>query len=163
MHAGRRWVPGHGQLYGFRHHRIGAASLNQARGQVLRPANIEARDRGGGASTIPLASRATGSTTIMSGITMFSPGAATPRHFHNCEECVQVLEGKATAEIDGVEHSLEPGDVSFIPAGIPHCFRNASNIERMRIYWTYASIDATRTIIETGKTTWIEWELGLVE
>lgn len=105
----------------------------------------------------------TGSTTIMSGITVFSSGAAIPRHFHNCEECVQVLEGNATAEIDGVEHSLEPGDTSFIPAGIPHCFRNASNIQRMRIYWTYASIDATRTIIETGKTTRIECELGLVE
>src|SRR5947209_19214058 len=156
MHAGRRWVPGHGQLYGFRHHRIGAASLNQARGQVLRPARIEARDRGSGVSTIPLVSRATGSTTIMSGITVFSAGAGIPRHFHNCEECVQVLEGNATAEIDGVEHSLGPGDTSFIPAGILHRFRNASTIKRMRIYWTYASVDATRTIVETGKTTRIE-------
>jgi len=137
--------------------------LNQSRGQVLRPAGIEARDRGSGVSTIPLVSRATGSTTIMSGITVFSGGAGIPRHFHNCEECVQVLEGNATAEIDGVEHSLEPGDTSFIPAGIPHRFRNASSIKRMRIYWTYASIDATRTIVETGKTTRIECELGLVE
>ena len=137
--------------------------MNLARGQILRPANIEARDRGGGASTIPLVSRATGSTTIMSGVTVFSPGAAIPRHFHNCEECVYVLEGNATAEIDGVEHSLEPGDVSFIPAGVPHCFRNASNTELMRIYWTYASIDATRTIIATGITTRIERELGLAK
>jgi len=137
--------------------------LNLARGQILRPANIEARDRGGGASTIPLVSRATGSSTIMSGVTVFSPGAAIPRHFHNCEECVYVLEGNATAEIDGAEHSLAPGDVSFIPAGVPHCFRNASNMERMRIYWTYASIDATRTIIATGITTRIERELGLAK
>lgn len=99
----------------------------------------------------------------MSGITIFSPGAVIPRHFHNCEECVQVLEGVAMAEIDGVEHSLEPGDVSFIPTSVPHCFRNASDVERMRIYWTYASIDATRTIIATGIITRIECELGLVE
>lgn len=136
--------------------------MNHARGQVLRTATIEARDRGGGASTIPLVSRATGSTTIMSGITIFSPGAAIPQHFHNCDECVHVLEGNATAEIDGVEHSLGPGDLSFIPTGVPHCFRNASNIGNMRIYWTYASIDATRTIIATGITTRIEDELGLV-
>jgi putative monooxygenase len=98
----------------------------------------------------------------MSGITIFPPGAAIPRHFHNCEECVYLVEGNATAEIDGVEHSLDPGDVSFIPAGVPHCFRNGSSIARMRIYWTYASIDATRTIVATGITTRIECELGLV-
>ena len=137
--------------------------MNDTQGKVFRPATIEARDRGGGASTIPLVSRATGSTTIMSGITIFSPGAAIPRHFHNCDECVHVLEGNATAEIEGVEYSLEPGEVSFIPEGVPHCFRNASDVERMRIYWTYASIDATRTIIATGITTRIERELGLVE
>ncbi len=73
-----------------------------------------------------------------------------------------LLEGSAVAEIDGVEHTLVAGDVSFIPAGIPHCFRNASKVERMRIYWTYASLDATRTIIATGVTSRIECELGLV-
>ncbi len=136
--------------------------MTSGRGEVLRPAAITVRQRGGGASTIPLVTRATGSTSFMSGLTMFEPGAAIPRHFHNCEESVCLIEGRAIAEIDGAEHAVEPGDVSFIPAGVPHCFRNASDSEPMKIYWTYASIDATRTIVATGITTRIDDELGLV-
>ncbi len=97
----------------------------------------------------------------MSGITIFEPGAAIPRHFHNCDEVVYLLEGNAIAEIDGDEHSLAAGDVSFIPEAVPHYFRNASATGQMKIYWTYASLDATRTIVATGVTTRIERELGL--
>ena len=58
---------------------------------VLRPDAIPARQRGGGAKTIPLVTRATGSTSFINGITIFAPGAAIPMHFHNCEESVLLL------------------------------------------------------------------------
>lgn len=121
-----------------------------AESAVLRPDTIPARQRGGGAKTIPLVTRATGSTSFINGITIFAPGAAIPLHYHNCEESVLLLEGEAIAEIDGCEHSIRPGDVSFIPAGVPHRFRNVSATEGMKILWTYASIDADRTLVETG-------------
>ena len=89
---------------------------------------------------------------------VFPPGASIPLHLHNCEESVLLLEGRATAEIDGVKHEVEAGEVSFIPAGIAHRFINASASEEMSIYWTYASLDATRTIVATGETRRIEDE-----
>lgn len=119
---------------------------------ILRPSTIGASDRGGGARTIPLVTRATGSTTFMSGITIFAPGASIPVHVHDCEESVCLLEGYAIAEVDGVENSIVPGDVTFISPGIPHRFINASASEEMRIMWTYASVDATRTIVATRET-----------
>ena len=128
---------------------------------VLRPAQIIARERGGGARTIPLVNARIGSRQTLSGITEFNPGAAITLHTHNCEETVMVLEGQAIAEIDGVEQALGATDTSWIPAGTPHRFRNASDTDRMRIYWTYASIDATRTVVATGITTRIDEEHGV--
>jgi len=46
------------------------------------------------------------------------------------------------------------------PANIPHRFRNASGTQGMRIFWTYASIDANRTIVATGDTSLIDAEHG---
>lgn len=94
---------------------------------------------------------------MLNGITDFEPGAAIPLHTHNCEESVMVLEGEAIAEIDGETRALAAGDTTFIPAGVPHRFVNASDA-RMRIFWTYASIDATRTLVETGDTRRIDAE-----
>ncbi len=60
--------------------------------------------------------------------------------------------------IDGVETDLEARDTTWIPAEVPHFFRNISDNEPMSILWTYASIDATRTIVATGVTTRIDEE-----
>ena len=129
---------------------------------ILRPAEIPVRERGGGARTVPLVNQLIGARSTLSGITEFEPGAAIALHYHNCEETVLVLEGDAVAEIDGAEHGLQPGDTTWIPPGVRHRFRNASATGRMRIYWTYASVDATRTVLETGYTTRIDEEHGVV-
>jgi len=129
---------------------------------VLKPAQITPRERGGGARTIPLVNARIGSQKTLSGITEFEPGAAIALHIHNCEETVMILEGQAIAEIDGQSHPLGPHDTTWIPAGVPHRFRNPSGVSRMRIYWTYASIDATRTVLATGVTTRIDEEHGVV-
>ncbi|MFE0757003.1 cupin domain-containing protein [Inquilinus sp. NPDC058860] len=130
----------------------------QQRPVVLRPSEIPARQRGGGAKTIPLVTRKAGSTSFINGITVFDPGAAIPLHKHNCEESVMLLEGDAVAEIDGVEYPIRPGDVTFIPANVPHRFRNVSDSRVMKILWIYASLNATRTLIETGETRTIDDE-----
>jgi putative monooxygenase len=41
---------------------------------------------------------------------------------------------------------------------VQHFFRNTSATEPMSIFWTYASIDANRTIVATGVTTRIDQE-----
>lgn len=69
-----------------------------------------------------------------------------------------LLQGQAIAEIDGVEYPITAGDITFIPANLPHRFRNVSTSEGMKILWIYASIDATRTLVETGDTRSIDDE-----
>jgi putative monooxygenase len=119
---------------------------------IIRPSQLAARERGGGVRTIPLVTRAHGATVFINGITSFDPGAAVSLHFHNCEESVVILEGRAIVDVDGTEFEMGPHDTTFLPANIPHRFRNASSTASMRILWTYASIDANRTIIATGDT-----------
>lgn len=126
---------------------------------ILRPSALKTNDRGGGARTTPLVTRRCGSTSLINGITAFDPGAAIGLHMHNCEESVMVIEGEAIAEIDGVEHRLGTNDTTWIPANVPHRFINASG-KPMRIFWTYATIDATRTMIATGETRTIDAEHG---
>jgi quercetin dioxygenase-like cupin family protein len=125
---------------------------------VIRPSRLQARERGGGVRTIPLVTRAHGATAFINGITIFDPGAAVSLHCHNCEESVVILEGRAIVDVDGKEFEMAPQDTTFLPASIPHRFRNASSTEGMRILWTYASIDANRTIIATGDTRRIDDE-----
>ena len=120
--------------------------------RVLRPSEIKSHDRGGGARTTPLVSPAIGAQGFINGITEFGPGAAIPFHSHNCEESVVLMSGRAMLDIDGQEHELQPHDVTFIPPGVSHRFRNLSKTEPMKILWIYASTRATRTLTETGET-----------
>jgi putative monooxygenase len=127
-------------------------SRNPAAPAILRPAALPAADRGGGNRTIPLVTRATGTRQMLNGITVIAPGSAIALHTHNCEETVIVIAGRALAEIDGATHELGVHDTTWIPEGLPHRFRNPSPSEELRIFWTYASVDATRTLVETGET-----------
>ena len=120
---------------------------------VLRPNELKSYDRGGGARTIPLVTAALGATGFINGITEFGPGVAIPFHSHNCEESVMMLEGHAMLDMEGQEAmALKPQDTTWIPPNLSHRFRNMSATEPMKIFWTYASLQATRTLTETGET-----------
>ena len=119
---------------------------------LLHPASLKAYERGGGARTIPLVSQRLGATSFINGITEFGPSAQIPWHFHNCEESVMLLEGSAVFDIGDEHHALVAQDTTFIPSGVPHRFRNASDTRGMKILWIYGRIDATRTLLETGET-----------
>jgi putative monooxygenase len=68
-----------------------------------------------------------------------------------------VLEGEALVEIAGTSHRMGVHDTTWVPAGVPHRFVNAGP-GRLRIFWTYASVDATRTLVATGDTRRIDAE-----
>jgi len=119
---------------------------------LLRPSDLKCHDRGGGARTTPLVLPSLGASTFITGITEFDPGVAIPFHSHNCEESVVLLEGDAVMDIDGEVHPLQPLDTTFIPPNVVHRFRNLSSTQPMKILWIYASVNATRTLQETGET-----------
>jgi len=73
-----------------------------------------------------------------------------------------VLDGEAIVELDGVEYHMSANDTTWVPANVPHRFINASSTSGMRIFWTYASIRATRTILATGDSRSIDSEQSLI-
>lgn len=129
-----------------------ATSEKVMQAAILRPDELPSVDRGGGNRTIPLVTHATGSQQMLTGMTTIGPGSAIPWHFHNCEETVLVLEGEGFAEIGDDAHPVRARDVSWIPKNIPHRFRNAASDKPLKIFWVYASVDATRTMVATNQT-----------
>ena len=63
-----------------------------------------------------------------------------------------MLSGIGVAVVGETELAVETGDVDRTPAIVPHQFRIGSDSDDMRIFWTYASAGATRTMVEAGET-----------
>lgn len=85
------------------------------------------------------------------GTTTFPAGCAAPLHTHNCAEQVTILSGQAEAMVGGAVRTLGAMDTSFVPAEVPHYFRNIGD-GPLTILWIYAARDVTRTFVETGET-----------
>ena len=119
---------------------------------ILHLGDIPSIPRGDGVSTRPLIGKwNTLAARLTTGVTTFAPGTVIPLHTHNVEETVMLLEGEATAVIDGKPYHLVAGDVTWVPAEVPHHFLNRGQ-GQMRIYWVYDGRDVLRTLIETGET-----------
>jgi hypothetical protein len=73
-------------------------------------------------------------------------------------ESVMVVQGDAIVDIDGVRTHLHTFDTTLVPANIAHYFENASDTAPMRILWTYASVEATRTLVQPGTSSRIDAE-----
>lgn len=114
--------------------------------------SIDPFRRGNGVETRLLVGKAiSDSVPFTTGTTVFPEGCGAPMHFHNCDEQVTILEGKAEASIGGTLHKLGPGDTAFAEAGSPHYFKNAGT-GRLVIFWVYGAQDVTRTFAGTGET-----------
>jgi quercetin dioxygenase-like cupin family protein len=123
-----------------------------AAGLVVRAEDVDPFSRGAGVVTLPyVGAWNSRDTSLTTGITAFPAGAAIALHTHNVEESVLVLQGRARVTIGADVLDLEAGAATWVPAGVPHRFANAGDAE-LRIYWTYAGHDVTRTICETGET-----------
>lgn len=126
--------------------------MNAPKAAILREDDRPTISRAGGASSKQMVTPDCGAGALLAGFTTLPPGKAIPLHFHNCEESVLVLEGSPKIEVDGEFFRATAGEVVWQAPDVPHRFINDSDSESVRIFWTYASAEATRTLVETGET-----------
>jgi len=103
-------------------------------------------ERGGGVRTWYLVTRERGAIEFLTWITEFDPGTSLAPHFHNCQESVTVLEGRAVFEAAGEEGNLAQNAATLVPTGTVHRFRNPGP-NRLRILFVFGSVNATRTVV----------------
>ena len=102
-----------------------------------------------GVAAIRLVNKQRGANHITCGVATFEPGAEIPMHTHPCEESVIILEGKATAHVDGEVFQLGKYDTTFVPPLVPHCFKNESD-QKMVISYFYPAVDVSRDPVDEG-------------
>jgi quercetin dioxygenase-like cupin family protein len=56
----------------------------------------------------------------MTNFVSFAPGAEAPRHVHEEEQIVIVVDGEFTFDLDGDVRVMRKGDVAVVPAWVPH-------------------------------------------
>jgi quercetin dioxygenase-like cupin family protein len=56
----------------------------------------------------------------MANFVNFAPGTEAPRHVHEEEQIVIILDGEMTFDLDGDVRTMRRGDVAVIPAWVPH-------------------------------------------
>ena len=69
-----------------------------------------------------------------------------------------MLSGKGIAIVDATELAIKTGDVTWVLANLSHQFLNGSATDIMRIFWTDASAEAIRKMLETEETNLIDAE-----
>ncbi len=51
-------------------------------------------------------------------------GGHTPRHSHDWQHIIYVVEGEGSLYLDGTDHPLTPGSVAYAPEGSEHQLEN---------------------------------------
>lgn len=92
-----------------------------------------------------------GTRGIKSGITRMRAGSVVPRHSHNCEEQVTVLEGKLRFVLGGKVVECGRYDSTYISAGVEHEFSNIGDNDAL-VLVIYGASHVTRTFSDTGET-----------
>ena len=57
---------------------------------------------------------------VMTNFVSYGPGAVAPRHVHEEEQIVIVVDGELVFDLDGDVRTMRRGDVAVIPAWVPH-------------------------------------------
>jgi quercetin dioxygenase-like cupin family protein len=128
------------------------SAKTEANGTIVRYQKITPFARGDKVETRLMVGRNTyPEAPFTTGTTVFPAGSAAPLHTHNCAEQVTILSGQAEAMVGGDVMTLGAMDTSFVPANVPHYFRNIGD-GPLTILWIYGARDVTRTFTQTGET-----------
>jgi quercetin dioxygenase-like cupin family protein len=113
--------------------------------------SLEKISRGNGIVNHLIASRKLGARAIHTGISELPVGVPAPRHAHNAEEQVTVLEGKVKITLGDREQICGRYDSTFIAAGVEHELVNVGD-QTAFVFVVYGSPDVTRTFADSGQT-----------
>jgi quercetin dioxygenase-like cupin family protein len=72
---------------------------------------------------------------MMTNFVSFAPGAVAPRHVHEEEQFIIILDGELVVDLDGDVRTLRKGDVALIPAWVPHgAWTTNSHCEELDVF-----------------------------
>ena len=64
------------------------------------------------------------------------PGQFVPVHIHPTQdEFIFIQDGELDVKLDGVWSTAKPGDLVFMPKGVPHGYFNRSNRPARGLFW----------------------------
>ncbi len=92
-----------------------------------------------------------GTRNVKAGITRMKAGTSVPRHSHNAEEVVTVLEGRLRLTLGDRVVECGQYDSTYISAGVQHEFCNIGVGEAL-VMVVYGASHVTRTFSSTGET-----------
>ncbi|HLH73557.1 MAG TPA: cupin domain-containing protein [Chloroflexota bacterium] len=83
---------------------------------------------------------------------IYRPGGAwPPEHYHpKQEERFEVTTGTVQVRRNGRIETYQQGESFVIPAGVPHTFRNASDVAEARVIWQTRPALKTERFFETA-------------
>ena len=75
------------------------------------------------------------------GYAFFPPGSEHKMHKHDyAEEFTIYLSGSGTRVVGDKEYKVGPGDVAFVPRGVPHQLKNTDPNDSMALWCFYAGV-----------------------
>jgi quercetin dioxygenase-like cupin family protein len=107
--------------------------------------------RGNGIVNYLIATKRVGARAIHTGISKLPVGVPAPRHSHNAEEQVTVLEGTVKIKLGDQERICRRFDSTYISAGVEHELVNVGE-DAALVLVVYGSPDVDRTFAATGET-----------
>lgn len=107
--------------------------------------------RGNGIVNYLIATKRVGARAIHTGISKLPVGVPAPRHSHNAEEQVTVLEGTVKIKLGDQERICQRFDSTYISAGVEHELVNVGE-DAALVLVVYGSPDVDRTFAATGET-----------
>jgi quercetin dioxygenase-like cupin family protein len=102
-----------------------------------------------GAHFRDLFARRFGARGICGGYGVFGSGASLPCHFHDYDESITIIQGRAVCQVAGRQYELGDCGTACIPKGWPHRFLNRS-AAAMAMIWVYAGDEPERTLVDAG-------------
>jgi quercetin dioxygenase-like cupin family protein len=94
---------------------------------LARPEECPAIEAGWGSLRWLFDGARTPGTAMTLGVVEIAPGETNPRHFHDCEEVLYLIEGELLHAVGDEWLRMRAGDAIRLPKGTPHQARNTGS------------------------------------